>query len=225
MRIETLPNPGVIASGLRLRTECAKAISSAEQYLDAVGKQSLTDFFSYCANNTGGTVTPVLPATQAIVSNANATAPVQNSAGTAVGPGTYTVAGGAVTAIKLAATKAVVNNGDTVNVTNSAGTAVPGTELAVVAAGLLTSVSLPATAAVVNQADANVTVQNSAGAAISAAGVATVAAGVLSNVKLPATVAGVLNGVKITMPNITGTYVNGITFTVAGGVITGGVAS
>lgn len=42
---------------------------------------------------------------------------------------------------------------------------------------------------------------------------------------LPANQAIVTSTVKITMPAITGTYVNGYTFTVTNGVITAGVAS
>lgn len=42
---------------------------------------------------------------------------------------------------------------------------------------------------------------------------------------LPGTQRIVTSGVKVTAPAITGTYVNGYTFTIVGGVITGIVAS
>jgi hypothetical protein len=51
------------------------------------------------------------------------------------------------------------------------------------------------------------------------------AAGLNVNATAPATDAVVHSGVEVVMPQITGTYVNGYTFTVAGGVITSAVAS
>lgn len=66
--------------------------------------------------NTGAIPAPVqLTATQAVVSNAG-TSPVQNSAGSAIGTGTYTVAANAVTNIRLPATVAGISNSGTTNV-------------------------------------------------------------------------------------------------------------
>lgn len=66
--------------------------------------------------NTGAIAAPVqLTATQAVVSNAG-TSPVQNSAGAAIGTGTYTVAANAVTNIRLPATVAGISNSGTTNV-------------------------------------------------------------------------------------------------------------
>lgn len=67
-------------------------------------------------------------------------------------------------------------------------------------------------------------IKNSAGAQASS-GVAFVAAGALTEIRLAATDTIVKSTVKVVMPAITGSYVNGYTFTVANGVITGGVAS
>ena len=49
MRIETLLTPGEVPRGLQLRSEAAKAISAAEQYLDTAGKATLAAFFTDCA--------------------------------------------------------------------------------------------------------------------------------------------------------------------------------
>jgi hypothetical protein len=58
--------------------------------------------------------TAALPATQAVVQNGG-TAPVQNSAGAAIGTGTFTVAANAVSNIKLPANVAGVVSGVKVN--------------------------------------------------------------------------------------------------------------
>ena len=65
--------------------------------------------------------TAALPATQAVVSNGG-TSPVQNSAGVAIGTGTYTVASNAVSNIKLPATVAGVSNAQKVNAVSVTGT-------------------------------------------------------------------------------------------------------
>lgn len=158
MRVETLKSPGLLSSGLQLRTQAAKAISSVEQFPTAVTVQSLTDFFTDCAVKAGGTVTPTLPATQAIVANAGTVA-VKNSVGTTVDAAAVaTVAANAVTGIALAATKAVIDNAAAnVVVQNSAGAAVTSAGVAAVAAGVLSNVKLPATiAAVANAVKVNV---------------------------------------------------------------------
>lgn len=62
-----------------------------------------------------------LPATQAVVSNGG-TSPVQNSAGAAIGTGTYTVAANAVSNIKLPATVAGVTSGVKINAGTVTGT-------------------------------------------------------------------------------------------------------
>lgn len=54
MRIETLPSPGALSMGLRLRTEAAKAISHVEIMADLSGGKvdtanSLHAFFTACA--------------------------------------------------------------------------------------------------------------------------------------------------------------------------------
>lgn len=71
---------------------------------------------------------------------------------------------------------------------------------------------------------ATVVVQNSAGAAAHNGTAVVTGAGVFTAVRLPATAAMVDTTVKIVIP-ISGTYVNGITLTVAAGVVTAGVLS
>lgn len=224
MRVENLLYPGVIANGLRLRTEAAKAVSYAELYMQQASKDQLAAFFGDCASKTGGSYTPVLPGTQAIVSNGGAL-PVKNSAGTVVqASATAAVSGNAVTGVSLPATQAVLTNAATYSVQNSSGGVTVTGCPAVVAAGVLTALQLPSTRAIVSDAQANLVVQNSAGAAITSAGVGTVASGALSNVKLPATIAAVANGTKYNAVSVTGSG-NFATFTVANGVITAIVLS
>ena len=66
-----------------------------------------------------------------------------------------------------------------------------------------------------------------AGAIVSATGasLSVAANGVISFVRPSSAIYPVFTGTKIIMPQATGTYVNGYTFTVAGGVITAIVAS
>lgn len=110
----------------------------------------------------------------------------------------------------------LVSNPGTVAAADAAGAAAID---ALVAAGV-TPVGTTATV----QDGATVNVTNSAGTAVAGTETATVVAGALT-VKLASTVAPVVNGVKLVLPNITGTWVNGFTFTVVAGVITAIVAS
>jgi len=84
---------------------------------------------------------------------------------------------------------------------------------------------LAATQVVISNAQSGIAVANSASVAIAGTHTADVAGGALTRIRLATTVAPVVSGVKVTMPNVTGTYVNGITFTVVNGVITAAVAS
>jgi len=80
MRVETLPSPGLLSNGIRIRIEAAKAISAVEinAGIPANGGKSstakpLSDFFTACAaalsgfldvtvpTNTARTITPSLP--------------------------------------------------------------------------------------------------------------------------------------------------------------------
>lgn len=132
---------------------------------------------------------------------------------------------GGVPAVSLPTTSSVVTNNGTQVVSSSADVSYAVSGTYTIAASTVTSFKLPATATIVVNAAATVPIRNSAGASISMAGVAAVAAGVLTGVALPAHAAGVLSGVKVTGPAPTGTYVNGYTFTVTNGVITGIVLS
>lgn len=185
MRPELLkPLRDVIADGHDVRRRAAAAISSIERTGSVDQKQALTDFFTDAATKSGGTITPVVPATQAIISSGG-TQVVSSSTGTSYGAvGTYTITASAVTSFRLTALYTIISH---------AANTIP--------------------------------VKNSAGTSITAAGVATVAAGALSGIALPATIAAVTSTVKVLGPAPTGTWTNGYTFTVAGGVITGIVLS
>lgn len=89
----------------------------------------------------------------------------------------------------------------------------------------LTVTSLPATSAVV--ANAGSVPLGDATAVVGGQdnGVAAVAAGAVTRVTLPGTDKILKSGVKYTAPAITGSYVNGYTFTIVAGVITAIVAS
>lgn len=121
---------------------------------------------------------PVLPATDAIVSNGG-TVVVKNSAGTVSKNGTATVAANAVTGIALAATEAIVSNAANVVIQNSAGTAVAGSHAATVAAGVVSNVKLASTIAPVAN---GATVANVTGAGTTAT--ITVANGVITGIAL-----------------------------------------
>lgn len=98
--------------------------------------------------NAGTIAAPVqLTATQAVVSNAG-TSPVQNSAGAAIGTGTYTVAANAVTNIRLPATVAGISNSGTTNVpitfttARSAGATATAVATYTVANGVVTAITI-----------------------------------------------------------------------------------
>lgn len=133
---------------------------------------------------------PPLPDTKAIVSDDD-TAPVQNSAGAAIGTGTITVADNEISHVRLPATIASLSNGDSVSVLNS-DDADPHTGTAVVSDGVLTGINLAATVAMIDNSD-SVPVRNYAGANVHAA-TAVVASGVITSVILAATVAIIDNG-------------------------------
>lgn len=119
---------------------------------------------------------------KAVVSN-GATAPLKNSAGTAVGAAaTLTVAASALTEVKLPATTAAVVTGSTVAVQNSAG-ASAGNGTVTVAAGGVSNVKLPATVAPVTSG-----VKINAGTVTGTGNFATVtvAAGVVTGIVLSA---------------------------------------
>ncbi len=99
--------------------------------------------------NTGAIAAPVqLTATQAVVSNAG-TSPVQNSAGAAIGTGTYTVAANAVSNIRLPATVGAVSNSGTVTCTvttttaRTAGQSDSKVVTFTVANGVITAITIP----------------------------------------------------------------------------------
>lgn len=88
------------------------------------------------------------PATVAVVENSD-TAPIQNSAGAAIGTGSLTVAGRAVSYARLPATIAGVANTSAAQVLPASGATPLVAGTAAVAAGVLTGVRLDATAGVV----------------------------------------------------------------------------
>lgn len=128
--------------------------NAAAAYYRLVGATTKTNFVDamaayYAKINAGTIAAPVsITATQAIVSNAG-TAPVQNSAGAAIGTGTYTVAASAVSNIKLPATVGAVSNSGTVTCTvttvsaRTAGQADSKVVTFTVAAGVITAISIP----------------------------------------------------------------------------------
>lgn len=127
---------------------------AAAAYFRQVGASNKTNFVdamaTYYAKINAGTIgapASVLP-TQAVVSNGG-TSPVQNSAGAAIANGTYTIAGSAVTNIRLPATTAGVNNSGTVTCTvttvtaRTAGQADSKLVTFTVANGVITAISIP----------------------------------------------------------------------------------
>lgn len=92
---------------------------------------------------TSGVLTGInLPATTALVNNAEATLAIQNSAGAAIGSGTAAVAAGVVSNIKLPATVAGVSSGQKVNAGTVSGTGNFATFT--VANGVITGITLSA---------------------------------------------------------------------------------
>lgn len=182
------------------------------------------DFYQAIIQGSEGT----LPSNQAVVTD-SATYPLYGSDGTTNQNTTVSpvVASGILSRFKLAASYTALANAVSVAVRNSAGASSHSGTSVVTAAGVLTGINLPATTAMVDNSDA-ITIQNSAGTAVAGTHAATVAAGVLSNVKLAATIAPVANAsVQASVPVTNnailaiGTVNRQVTYTVAGGVVTG----
>lgn len=127
---------------------------SAAAYFRQVGASKKTNFVDamaiyYAKINAGIIAAPIsLSPTQAVVANAGTT-PVQNSAGAAIGTGTYTVAANAVSNVKLPATVGAVSNSGTVTCTvttvtaRTAGQADSKVVTFTVANGVITAISIP----------------------------------------------------------------------------------
>lgn len=147
---------------------------------------------------------------------------VRTAVGTDPHAGTVQVSGSVAT-VNLTGNVAMVDFNDVVSVRNSAGADPHNATAVVTGTGTLSGVNLAANTILVDNGDA-VTITNSLGGNAQA-GILSVSGTVLQGAVLPATAAIVPSTVKIIMPQITGTYTNGYTFTVAGGVITAGVAS
>lgn len=225
MQVTTLKNPGDNTLAQTVRREVAYLISQLE-IADAGGTPSpeLAAFLAHAASVAPGYTGPVLPATQAVVTN-NASTPVKNRAGTAV-TGTHTihVAGSVVTDVTLSpAIAPIANAAANISVLNTGGASVTTVGVAAVAAGVLTYVALPATVSgVIN--GATLPVKNSAGTTVPGTSTATIAAGAVTGVNLPATVGVVVNAVKQSGWTVTGSGTF-FTPTVTAGVCTGGVLS
>lgn len=101
----------------------------------------ITPVLDNCAAALGVAGSTGLPETSAVVTNA-ATVAVVNSAGADAHTASATVAGSALSNVKLPAATSLVDNSDAISISNSAGTNVTGTHLAVVTAGALTRVQL-----------------------------------------------------------------------------------
>lgn len=127
---------------------------AAAAYFRQVGSSNKTNFVdamaTYYAKINAGTIgvpTSVAP-NQAVVTNAG-TSPVQNSAGAAIANGTYTVASGAVSNIRLPATTAGVSNSGTVTCTvttttaRTAGQSDSKVVTFTVANGVITAITIP----------------------------------------------------------------------------------
>lgn len=126
---------------------------AAAHYFRQVGASNKTNFVdamaTYYAKINAGTIgapASVLP-TQAVVSNGG-TSPVQNSAGTLIANGTYTISGSAVTNIRLPATSAGINNAGTTNVpitfttARTAGQTATAVATYTVAGGVITAITI-----------------------------------------------------------------------------------
>ena len=129
----------------------ARAASAYYRQVGSSTKAALPDAMAtyFGKINTGAIAAPVqLTATQAVVSNAG-TSPVQNSAGAAIGTGTYTVAANAVSNIKLPATVGAVSNSGTVTCTvttttaRAAGQSDSKVVTFTVANGVITAITIP----------------------------------------------------------------------------------
>lgn len=128
----------------------AKAAAAYFRQVGATNKTNFVDAMAaYYAKVNAGTIgvpVSVLP-TQAVVTNAG-TSPVQNSAGTLIANGTYTIAASAVTNIRLPATSAGINNAGTTNVSITFTTARTAGQVATalatytVAGGVITAITI-----------------------------------------------------------------------------------
>lgn len=130
-------------------------------------------------------------------------------------------AGGTPPAI-LPALQAAVSDAGTQVVSSSAGVSYAVSGTYTIASNVIISFKLPATAAIVK--DAGVVVARDWAGNDPVNTTIGVVAGAVTFVKLPSTVKCVTSGTKIVVP-VTGTFVNGITPTIANGVITGFVLS
>lgn len=112
MRIETLPSPGLLSNGIRLRTEAAKAISAIEiQATFGSGKatyaKALSDFFTACAASISTFLDVTVPTvlTRAIDKSFANQLRIRHSEGLDPGfvplPAAFTVAGVAKTVSKV----------------------------------------------------------------------------------------------------------------------------
>jgi hypothetical protein len=91
----------------------------------------------------------ILPATQVVVSDTQATTVTDNSGGPSVAAVLTVTAGALVRATMSVATDCITQTGANITMQNSAGTAIPGTHPATVAAGALSNVKLASTVGVV----------------------------------------------------------------------------
>lgn len=126
---------------------------AAAAYFRQVGSSNKTNFVdamaTYYAKINAGVIAPPasITSTQAVVSNGG-TSPVQNSAGTLIANGTYTIAANAVTNIRLPATSAGINNAGTTNVpitfttARSAGATATAVATYTVAGGVITAITI-----------------------------------------------------------------------------------
>lgn len=145
---------------------------------------------------------------------------VQNSAGAAATNATATVTANTLNYVRLPATSAIVANNGTTAVQNSGGTAVGSAATLVVASGALTAIKLP-TSTAPTTSTTTPAILNSTGTVAGGNGTVTVTNGAIANIKLPAGTALVPNAYALTGVAPTGTYTSTVTFTVAGGLITG----
>lgn len=226
MQATTLKYPGGFTSAQTIRREIAHEISQLEIAVaaGAPAKPELAAFLADAAAKTPGYAGPVLPATQAVVSNGGSV-PVKNSAGTVTKTGTATVAANAVTGVALGATTAIVDNAGAATVRNSAGSKTAAATVAV-AAGAVTNVNITAsTTAIVDHND-TVPVKDAAGVVRASGATAEIVAGVPVSVRLAATasVAIIPTATKFPVGTVSGSGTFG-TFTVVNGVITGIVLS
>lgn len=85
--------------------------------------------------------------------------------------------------------------------------------------------TLPSTQAIIANGQAPIPISNSAGVGVVGSHTADVANNSVTRIRLSSGIAPVRDTVKVIMPQVTGSYTNGYTFSVTAGVITGAVAS